>query len=84
MANTYIAQLCENVIRTSVRFMNRYGIEIAGDLYQSNDLEKNESYPALIVGAPYGGTKEQGPCIYADEMAQRGYVVITFDQVYMG
>ena len=41
-------------------------------------------YPALIVGAPYGGVKEQGPCVYANELAQRGFVVLTFDQVHMG
>ncbi len=40
--------------------------------------------PALIVGAPYGGTKEQGPCVYANELVSRGFVVLTFDQVFMG
>ena len=39
---------------------------------------------ALIVGAPYGGVKEQGPCVYANELAQRGFVVLTFDPCYMG
>lgn len=39
---------------------------------------------ALIVGAPYGGVKEQGPCVYANELAKRGFVVLTFDPCYMG
>ncbi|MEF2759714.1 MAG: alpha/beta hydrolase [Lactobacillus paragasseri] len=43
-----------------------------------------EKYPALIVGAPYGGTKEQVPCVWANELEQRGFVVLTFDQVNMG
>ena len=48
------------------------------------DLDETKKYPALIVGAPYGGVKEQGPCVYANELAQRGFVVLTFDQVFMG
>jgi hypothetical protein len=38
----------------------------------------------LIVGAPYGGVKEQGPSVYANELAQRGFVVLTFDPAFMG
>ena len=37
-----------------------------------------------MVGAPYGGVKEQGPCVYAGELARRGFVVLTFDPCYMG
>lgn len=70
--------------RTAVSFKNRYGMAIAGDLYARKDADKREKHPALIVGAPYGGVKEQGPCIYADELAKRGFFVLTFDQVYMG
>ena len=43
-----------------------------------------EKHPALIVGAPYGGVKEQGPCVYGSELARRGFVVLTFDQSFMG
>lgn len=67
-----------------VRFNNRLGIAIAADLYTSKELDVSQKYPALIVGAPYGGVKEQGPCVYANELAQRGFVVLTFDQVFMG
>ena len=84
MAYGYIAQLSEGVARQHVRFNNRYGIAIAADLYQAKDLDEAKKHPALIVGAPYGGVKEQGPCVYANELAQRGFVVLTFDQVYMG
>lgn len=80
----YIHELNQHVIRTHVRYNNRYGIAIAGDLYKAKNLNENSRYPALIVGAPYGGVKEQGPCVYADELAQRGFVVLTFDPCYMG
>lgn len=84
MAYGYIKDLAINVEREHVRFKNRYGIAIAADIYKQKDLDLSSQYPALIVGAPYGGVKEQGPCVYADELAQRGIVVLTFDQVYMG
>ena len=80
----YITKLNENVERTHVRYYNRYGIAIAADVYTAKDLDKTKKHPALIVGAPYGGVKEQGPCVYANELAQRGFVVLTFDQVFMG
>lgn len=84
MAYGYIAKLNENVERKHVRFNNRFGIAIAADLYTSKELDVSQKYPALIVGAPYGGVKEQGPCVYANELAQRGFAVLTFDQVFMG
>lgn len=84
MAYGYIAKLSENVERRHVRFNNRFGIAIAADLYTSKELDVSQKYPALIVGAPYGRVKEQGPCVYANELAQRGLVVLTFDQVFMG
>lgn len=80
----YITKLNENVEKKTIRFKNRYGMTIAGDLYTAKNKEENQKYPAIIVGAPYGGVKEQGPCVYANELAKRGFVVLTFDQVYMG
>lgn len=84
MSSGYIAPLSANVERAHVRYDNRYGIAIAADVYTAKDLDKSERHPALIVGAPYGGVKEQGPCVYANELAQRGFVVLAFDQVFMG
>ena len=80
----YIAKLPENVERTHVRYNNRYGIALAGDLYMEKGMDKTARHPALIVGAPYGGVKEQGPCVYAGELARRGFVALTFDPCYMG
>ena len=80
----YITKLNENVTREHVRYNNRYGIAIAADIYSPKNKDAQKKYPALIVGAPYGGVKEQGPSVYANELAQRGFVVLTFDQVFMG
>lgn len=80
----YICVLSDSVERTHVRYPNRYGLMIAGDLYISKNMDRTKQYSAVIVGAPYGGVKEQGPCVYANELAQRGFVVLTFDPCYMG
>ncbi len=84
MSNNYIAKLSENVVREHVRYVNRYGLAIAADLYRLKGLEAGSRYPAIIVGAPYGGVKEQGPCVYANNLAERGFIVLTFDQSFMG
>ena len=51
----YIFTLLENVARTHVKYKNRYGIEIAGDLYTPKNLDTSSTYRAIIVGPPYGG-----------------------------
>ncbi|MDO4549208.1 MAG: alpha/beta hydrolase [Clostridia bacterium] len=80
----YIFELSENVTRTHVYYANRYGIELAGDLYIAKDADMSLKYPALVIGPPFGGVKEQGPGVYANELAQRGFVVLTFDPSYHG
>lgn len=80
----YIFSLNENVTRTHVYYKNRFGIELAGDIYMPKDADMSEEYPAIIIGAPFGGVKEQGPGVYANELAQRGFVVLTFDPSYHG
>lgn len=80
----HISALSETVLRKKVVYQNRYGLNIVGELYHAKELDLSRKHPALIVGAPYGGVKEQGPCVYGDHLAQRGFVVLTFDQSFMG
>ena len=82
--DNYIFELSKNVERRNVRFKNRYGLELGGDLYISKTKKAEGKYPALVIGAPYGGVKEQGPGVWANELAQRGFVVLTFDPSYNG
>ena len=84
MAYGYINKLSNNVQRDHIKFHNRYQLTLAGDLYYAKDIDQSQQLPALIIGAPYGGVKEQGPAVYANELAQRGFVVLTFDQANMG
>lgn len=80
----YTFELDENVARQSVSYPNRYGITLVADLYTPKDLDTTKQYPAIVVGPPYSGVKEQGPGIYANELAQRGFIVLAFDPSYNG
>ncbi|MFB9136995.1 alpha/beta hydrolase [Vibrio sp. AK197] len=82
--DNYIFTLSENVTRKPVSYKTRYGINISADLYLPKGLNESDQLPALVVGAPYGGVKEQGPGVYANELAQRGFAVLTFDPSYNG
>ena len=74
----------DKVTVEKVSYKNRYGINIAADLYLSKDIDKSKKYSAIIVGPPFGGVKEQGAGIYAQTMAERGFVAIAFDPSYSG
>ena len=80
----YTFTLNDNVTREHVNYKNRYGITIAADLYLPKDMDKSVKHPAIIIGTPYGGVKEQGAGIYAQEMAGRGFVAIAFDESFNG
>ena len=82
--DNYIFELSEKVIRQPVSYKNRFGITIAADVYRPKDFDESKQYPALIVGAPYGGVKEQGPGIYAQNMAERGFIALAFDPSFNG
>jgi fermentation-respiration switch protein FrsA (DUF1100 family) len=67
-----------------VTFVNRLGISLVGDLYVPKNLDRSRRYPAIIVGHPYGGVKEQTSGLYAQTMAERGFVTLAFDASYNG
>jgi len=67
-----------------VSFVNRLGISLVGDLYVPKNLDRIRRYPAIIVGHPYGGVKEQTSGLYAQTMAERGFITLAFDASYNG
>jgi len=79
----YTFQLSDKVIREKVTFKNRYGIELKGDLYIPKN-SRNESLPALAISGPFGAVKEQSSGLYANQMAERGFVALAFDPSYTG
>ncbi len=66
-----------------VRFKNRYGIELAGDLYTPKN-KTAEKLPAIAVSGPFGAVKEQASGLYAQTMAERGFITLAFDPSYTG
>ncbi|PTY39370.1 alpha/beta hydrolase [Brachyspira hampsonii] len=67
-----------------VSFYNRLGINIVADLYTPIDINTNQKYKALVIGGPYGAVKEQAAGVYAQAMAERGFIAIAFDASYNG
>ncbi|WP_282176499.1 alpha/beta fold hydrolase [Vibrio nereis] len=72
----------DKVDHKKVTFKNRYGITLAADFYQP----KNSSgkLAALILSGPFGAVKEQSSGLYAQTMAERGFVTLAFDPSYTG
>lgn len=72
----------EKAEHRKVMFRNRYGITLAADMY----VPKNVSgkLPAIAVSGPFGAVKEQSSGLYAQEMAERGFLTIAFDPSYTG
>ena len=72
----------EKVEHSKVTFVNRYGITLAADLYVPK--EKEGKLPAIAVCGPFGAVKEQCSGLYAQTMAERGFVTIAFDPSFTG
>ena len=72
----------EKVEHSKVTFINRYGITLAADMYVPKDAEGK--LPAIAVSGPFGAVKEQSAGLYAQTMAERGYLTIAFDPSFTG
>lgn len=79
----YTFQLSDKVIRQKVTFKNRYGITLTGDLYAPKN-HGNEPLLALAISGPFGAVKEQSSGLYANQMAERGFIALAFDPSYTG
>ena len=73
----------DKVDHQKVTFKNRYGITLVGDLYLPKN-RANRRLPAIAVGGPFGAVKEQSSGLYAQTMAERGFVTLAFDPSYTG
>ena len=72
----------ELVNHCKVTFHNRYGIELAADMYVPKDAAGK--LPAIAVSGPFGAVKEQSSGLYAQHMAERGFVTVAFDPSFTG
>ena len=72
----------EKVDHRKVTFHNRYGITLAADLYTPKGAEGK--LPAIAVSGPFGAVKEQSSGLYAQKMAELGFLTLAFDPSYTG
>lgn len=72
----------DKVSHSKVTFVNRYGITLAADMYVPKNAEGK--LPAIAVCGPFGAVKEQASGLYAQTMAERGFLTIAFDPSFTG
>ena len=72
----------EKVTHRKVTFHNRYGITLAADLYEP--IHADGKLPAIAVCGPFGAVKEQASGLYAQTMAERGFLTMAFDPSFTG
>lgn len=72
----------DKVYHKKVIFVNRYGVTLAADMYQP--MERKKKMPAIAVCGPFGAVKEQCSGLYAQTMAERGYLTVAFDPSFTG
>ncbi|MDE6034187.1 MAG: alpha/beta hydrolase, partial [Muribaculaceae bacterium] len=72
----------EKVDHKKVTFVNRYGITLAADMYVPKGASGH--LPAIAVSGPFGAVKEQSSGLYAQQLAERGFLAIAFDPSFTG
>ena len=72
----------DKVNHRKVTFHNRYGITLAADLYEPK--EYSGKLPAIAVCGPFGAVKEQASGLYAEKLAEKGYLTMAFDPSFTG
>ena len=75
-------QKSDKVNHRKVTFKNHYGITLAADLYEPKNVEGKLA--AIAVSGPFGAVKEQASGLYAQTMAERGFLTLAFDPSYTG
>ncbi|CAM3548458.1 alpha/beta hydrolase [Sphingobacterium prati] len=78
----YTFPLSNKVTREKVTFKNRYGITLSGDLYLPK--KGGDALSGIAISGPFGAVKEQSSGLYANQMAERGFVALAFDPSYTG
>ena len=85
--NTKIYPLrdAENGVKVQkVSYPNRLQINVVANLFLPPDFDKTKKYPAIVVGHPFGGVKEQTSGLHAQKLAELGYVTLAYDASFHG
>lgn len=72
----------DKVDHKKVTFVNRYGITLAADMYIPRNI--SGKLPAIAISGPFGAVKEQSSGLYAQQLAERGFLTIAFDPSFTG
>lgn len=67
-----------------VTFKNQYNMNVVGNLVIPKNLNKNTKAPAIIVGHPMGAVKEQSSMLYAQKLAEQGFITLAIDLPFWG
>lgn len=74
----------DKVEHSKITFHNRYGIELAADVYTPKHAPANGRFKAIAISGPFGAVKEQASGLYAQTLAERGFLTIAFDPSFTG
>ncbi|RQR27828.1 alpha/beta hydrolase [Burkholderia sp. Bp9142] len=74
----------DRVASQKVTFKNQYKMDIVGNLFVPKNLDRSKKSPAIIVGHPMGAVKEQSSNLYAQRLAEQGFVTLAIDQSFWG
>ena len=76
--------LSDKVTHSKVEFRNRYGITLSADIYKPKAEGDSRKFPAIAVSGPFGAVKEQSSGLYAQHLAERGFIAVAFDPSFTG
>lgn len=74
----------DKVALQKVSFKNQYQMNVVGNLFVPQGLDRNVRHPAIIVGHPMGAVKEQSANLYAQKLAEQGFVTLAIDLSFWG
>lgn len=74
----------DKVAALKVAFDNQYKMKVVGNLFTPKDLNRKVAHPAIIVGHPMGAVKEQSSNLYAQKLAEQGFITLAIDQSFWG
>ncbi|SUI90591.1 Transposase and inactivated derivatives [Serratia quinivorans] len=72
------------VTQQKVTFKNQYQMNVVGNLFMPKGMEQNAKNPAIVVGHPMGAVKEQSSNLYAQKLAEQGFVTLAIDLSFWG
>ncbi len=82
--DTRVFQINPDIKAHDVQFKNRFGIMLAGHLYLPKNYDASKKYPAIALSGPFGAVKEQVSGLYAQALAERGFLTVAFDPSFTG